>query len=126
MTQEKKFFAPILHDYAGNARKRWRIEYRVAHPDYPNGKRVVVYGNINRTTDVQERYNRANALISKIYTDLREEKITMLESVIEHSKIEWRESTVSAYTTVAKYFSKVQPVHEIVTGVQIRDFLLQM
>lgn len=126
MTQEKKFFAPILHDYAGDARKRWRVEYRVAHPDHPAGKRVVAYGNINRTTDVQERYNRANALISKIYTDLKEEKITMLESVIEHSKIEWRYKTIAGYKTVVKYFSKQYPVHEIVTTEQIRRFLVSM
>ncbi|HTN17203.1 MAG TPA: site-specific integrase [Chitinophagaceae bacterium] len=106
MTQEKKFFTPILRTYKEDISKRWRVEYWSPTHNGQRAERVVLYGNINKGKTAAERHRIAKELISGLgLGEARREK-NILEKVIEINSIHWRKKTVSTYNTVSSIFQK--------------------
>src|SRR5690606_49388 len=101
MTREKKFFAPELKHYGYDVTKRWRIEYRIPHPDLIKGKRVVLYADINKDDTVPARIDRAKAAMAAIIAKHKQPPVkNILQKAIDSGALYWRDKTVSAYSTV--------------------------
>ena len=129
MAREKKFFAPELKHYGYNIAKRWRIEYRIPHPDLIKGKRVVLYADINKAATIPERISRAKAAMAAIIDPRkRPPEKNILQKAIERGALYWRDKTISAYSTVINKFSiwleSIPP--ELVTDSTIEKFLLHV
>lgn len=104
--------------------KRWRIEWYVPHPDHVRGFRMVDYGTINTGTTIEERTRIAAALIKAIINKPNEP--TILEKVLDIGKVNWRFKTLSAYSTIVKYFQQSYPNPERCTTFDVHKFLLQL
>lgn len=121
MAREKKFFAPILKDYAQDTSKRWRVEWYEPDPDFPNGKRVVEW--VPSLPDVSARNRAARDIINRVLNSQDPE--TILERVLSAGLLQWRAKTISAYKTVVNLFQK-QYRPELVTKEDTRTFLLDL
>jgi integrase len=66
MTEEKKIFAPKLHDCCGDVSKRWFVYYYAPVFGTSLRKRIKVYAGINRIKQKKLRYSYAEILIGRI------------------------------------------------------------
>lgn len=125
-TQEKKFFCPTIRTYNNDLSKRWRIEYLVPTHNGFSSKRIVLYGNINTGTTIENRMDLAQILIKSLKLGKKLKKATLLEKVVELNFLSWRKKTVSAYSTVIgefqKFLGSIKPIHA--TQSHIQDFLV--
>lgn len=128
MEQEKKFFLPILRTYGENIEKRWRVEYWEPLYNGLSARRVVLYGDINKGSTIQDRYDRAERLISCLRFKPQKASLNLLQKVISIQSISWRPKTVSAYKTVEKaftsYLGKIPP--DKATEQHIHGFLIHL
>lgn len=109
MTQEKKFFVPVLRTYGNDISKRWRVEYWAPTHNGQGAERKAIYGNINKGGTEMERLILANKVMVRVINmgeaKPKKRKPNLLERIIEISSIHWRKKTVEAYTTVCKSFT---------------------
>ncbi|WP_222166838.1 tyrosine-type recombinase/integrase [Edaphocola aurantiacus] len=128
-TREKKFFSPELHSFDNDLLKRWRVEWWEEHPKYPNGKRCVKEGNINRGNTIEERLELAQLLISDIvkkYSKSEEEPATVLHQALISGQIGWRKKTFQTYKTIINVFCEYYPRPEYATSLDVHKFLLNL
>jgi len=126
-TREKKFYSPVLKSYIYDLSKRWRVEYYEPLHNGLSAKRIVLYGNINKGKTVEQRLTYANDLIASLNFD-KPKPVTMLQSVMDTGRLQWRQKTISTYTTVVtKYEAFIQPkTAETATEATINNFLLHL
>ena len=128
MEQEKKFFLPVLRTYKEDISKRWRVEYLEPIYNGLSARRVVLYGDINKGTTIEDRYRRAERLIVSLRFKPQKASLNLLQKVIAIQSISWRPKTVSAYKTVEKafteYLGKVTP--DKVTEQHVHGFLIHL
>jgi integrase len=126
-TREKKFFVPELRSRGNDLTKRWRVEYWAPTHNGQGKKRIVNYGDINQADTVDERTRRGYALINSLRFT-KEETKTILDRVIEIGSLQWRPKTLSAYSTVLKYYKDFlgKQSMEMATPETITSFFLRL
>lgn len=99
---QKEQTSPLLYDAKGDLSQNWFVYY------YKDGKRVRIYGAINKGKSTEERYRTAKILIENIKErqrlTYRSKKRRIVDKWLESKKNFWREKTYRNHKTKVDIF----------------------